>query len=231
MPSPFRLDALQTRWIARIVFVAIALSIAIVVVDVSLLSGEWTHYIQDEDGLIEMLSAVAFLLAGLAGLRATLTARTSPARVVGLLICLTGFVGFLDEISFGQRIYWFEPYEPYGIPIDAVHDLFTLAYAFLSAHFTGMQVASIGLAAAAAAVFVLLRFRRTLSSLRSEPGLTYLVCAIALIFVAATIDLEFLNVPLGHFIYSLEETFELDAGIVLLGGALVQMVELRRRVG
>jgi hypothetical protein len=86
-------------------------------------------FLFDEDRLVETLSAAMFLCAGIYATRLWWMASESPSldRLALAFIAALSLVGFLDEISFGERIIHFDVYKIVGIRIDGVHDLIEVA--------------------------------------------------------------------------------------------------------
>lgn len=85
------------------------------------LSRDLRNVFTEEDFLIENLSALFFLVGGVYG--GWCLWRCIGHRWAFLLITTLGFVGFLDEISFGQRLFGFSMPTIAGVDVDGVHDL------------------------------------------------------------------------------------------------------------
>ena len=87
-----------------------------------------------EDGLVESLSALTFLIGSLAAAVAFWGARYRGARIVGAFTSAVALIAFLSEISFGRNIIAFYK-EPviYGKAIDGAHDFFSIAHGLLVA--------------------------------------------------------------------------------------------------
>ena len=79
----------------------------------------------DEDGLIENISAFLYLISFVMGIYFFLNG--SNHRKSQILISGISLTGFLDEISFGERLFKLEMPQIYGVKIDGAHDLFFLA--------------------------------------------------------------------------------------------------------
>ena len=80
----------------------------------------------EEDRLVENLSAIIFLLVFITGL--LFHFKSEKRRKTLLLLSSLGLLGFLDELSFGQRIYGFQIPVVLSVGIDAVHDFFRLGF-------------------------------------------------------------------------------------------------------
>ncbi len=86
----------------------------------------WHELVYGEDRLIESASAVLFLAAfALAALRSA----RHPARrgTVGVLGGVA-LVGFLDEVSFGERVFLLHMPRVSGVKVDAAHDLLDILW-------------------------------------------------------------------------------------------------------
>ena len=70
-----------------------------------------------------MTFAAAFLI----GVTSIMRSQGLPTRKLHALIPVAGLIGFLDELSFGERVFGFTPPTLYGIDIDATHDLVRVA--------------------------------------------------------------------------------------------------------
>ncbi|WP_187969227.1 hypothetical protein [Aquibium microcysteis] len=82
-------------------------------------------FVFDEERLVENLSAAIFLGGGFYAARLwwTDTGSAPLDRLALAGIGVLGAIGFLDEISFGERILHYEVYEIMGIRVDGMHDL------------------------------------------------------------------------------------------------------------
>lgn len=75
----------------------------------------------EEDSLIENLSALFFLIGGICG--CLCYRRCTGHRAAFLLLITLGFLGFLDELSFGERLFGYNAPTIAGVKVDGVHDL------------------------------------------------------------------------------------------------------------
>lgn len=183
-----------------------------------------------EDGIVENLTAIIFLCSGIIGLFCfSQWPNKHPNRWIPLSIFAIGVLGFLDEISFGERIFRWKPAEFRGDPIDAIHDYLFFAYRLLIDSFTKKQLLS------AAAIIILCtgmlcfryfpKIKNTWLYIKMSPPLQFMSLAFLFIGIASVIDLEFL----GHmdFIYAFEEIFELTAGWAIFCSAFAQIIEIK----
>lgn len=86
-----------------------------------------------EDGIIESVSAVAYAIAVTLGLtaiyRGALTDRSYPDRISFIAIPIFGTICFLDEISFGARLFALTmPPLSGGGEFDGAHDIFIVLH-------------------------------------------------------------------------------------------------------
>ena len=81
----------------------------------------------EEDRLVENVTAGMFFITFLYSLLFLITNTVERYKKTLILVMLLGLVGFLDELSFGQRIFDLNVPTVLGIPLDAVHDIYTIA--------------------------------------------------------------------------------------------------------
>lgn len=166
-----------------------------------------------EDGFVETLSAITFLASFLYGI-ATFAARSAIVypKLLGLL-SLIGLVGFLDEMSFGERLFGLSMPSIGDNKLDAVHDIFTLSYQLYG------NVFLVIIFGVLITVVVLAWLHRTyinanLHRLVPSQQACMLLGVFAMLLTAAIlIDLDFLAHGFGF--YFLEELLELNAALSL----------------
>lgn len=167
-----------------------------------------------EDGIVEM-GTVLFLAAAVLGAAAA-TALRGP-RVPLVLAGLIGLAEFLDETSFGSRLFGFEPLPLYGGgQLDGFHDLLMLAFRLLQnvSHSLAWLLVVLMLALSVGLVLVAVR-----QIARNIGGATTWLSGHALLFLhvgfiglAQVIDI---SASSSHALSAMEEVFELDAAILL----------------
>jgi hypothetical protein len=81
----------------------------------------------EEDRIVENISAAIFFIIFLMSLTFLIAHKHIKYRNALILIMFLGLIGFLDEISFGQRIFDFNVPIILGFPLDAVHDFYAIA--------------------------------------------------------------------------------------------------------
>ena len=178
--------------------------------------------LEDEDGLIENLSAGAFCLAFLCG--AALLLRGVHRRFDRrwtVLVTVLGLMGFLDEVSYGERLFDLKMPMLAKIKLDAAHDLIDWVYyegPLVVARNRGLYLLGLVAAILLAAV-ALIRLRRPLRELacerRNYPLYILLLFFVGFLAGAITIDLGILD-PWSEELPIVEELFELSAGIALV---------------
>jgi hypothetical protein len=82
-----------------------------------------------EDRLVETITALFFLAAFIIGVAFLIAHRSRRYRVLQLIASSLALLGFLDEISFGARLFgWSMPEMLGGGQFDGAHDLVILTY-------------------------------------------------------------------------------------------------------
>ena len=106
--------------------------ISIVVIDtlsawfVYILFPNYRVYLLQEDGLVENLSAFFFLITFFVAF--SLAIKKKGKNRALFLISAIGLLGFLDEVSYGERLFGLSMPEIEGEPIDALHDFYEVGY-------------------------------------------------------------------------------------------------------
>ena len=178
---------------------------------------EYRGYLRHEDRLIENLTAFFYVSTFFLSLLFLLKSKEHlKERIV---ISVAGLLGFLDELSFGDRIFGFKWPYIYGVQIDAAHDFFKLGYILIKKPAllnTTYEYLLIGVCAMMA-VIVALIFLYILIGIISNSYLkqTYILALLfaSLGFVSLIIDLEIVK---NYALFTLEELLEMNAAIALL---------------
>ncbi|WP_162917441.1 hypothetical protein [Dongia deserti] len=180
-----------------------------------------------EDRAVEVATALLFLAAFVVG---AFLRRPGPRdyRILLPVAAGLGILGFLDEISFGARLFgWSMPEMTGGGEFDGAHDLFILTYR-LSSHVDPMlMVTIVGGASVIGLVFMILWCRELFGlARRIVADRTYSAMAL---FIAAIAFSALLDLDIGVLdrLGPLEEIAELNAALALL---VVSMGANRRRV-
>ncbi|PLP58115.1 hypothetical protein CYK37_18170 [Mesorhizobium loti] len=167
-----------------------------------------------EDGIVEMATAIFFALAALgAATSVTMWGLRLPLLLAGLI----GFAELMDETSFGSRLFGFQPPPLYGGgQLDGFHDL--LIVAFRLTHDLNPLLAwlLVGLLLAASVALIAFVGMQLLKGFRGDPKRlsthTLLFAHFAFIGLAQVIDI---SASSSHALSAMEEVFELDAAILL----------------
>lgn len=204
------------RWVnyVRAYVMIVAATVASVVVVFNWFTSLRGFYI-NEDWLVENLSAAFYLVAFL--LAITLAWRSRHRRWTIFGVGVIGLVGFLDEISFGER--WYDVPMPrfFGVRLDAFHDVFSFAYRVLP-QVRFHPLFFLGLLTVAAVMILVGRrlaptVREWLVGIHRHPAFTIFILAVLQIAAALVIDLHILRM---RGVFMLEEVFEMNAAIALV---------------
>lgn len=165
-----------------------------------------------EDHTFELLTAAAFL--GAFVVVAVQLLRRRQVTTLSLAAGLLGLLAFLDEMSFGERLFDFEAPRMFDTKIDSLHDFLLPLWTALA----DRDPAAMAFSAAALVVVVvvlILAVRRGV--LRQEPDWPLLAGAVAFLVPGLLFDVMFENYELPVLERSyLEEHLELSAGILTL---------------
>jgi hypothetical protein len=174
-------------------------------------------YLFSEDGLIENLSAIFFLISFFLGL--IFIFNNNIHRKALIFISAVGLLGFLDELSFGESLFGFNMPRIYGVKIDAVHDFFFLGYKVIMGLtylypiyvFLFLGVCIIGV------TIVTLKYsyelKETISNIYNKPPFILALFFTILVISALVIDLDLVY---HGTLFMVEEVFEMNAAIALL---------------
>ena len=178
---------------------------------------DYRAYLINEDSLVENLSVFFFLSTF--SLSFLFVIKSKKNRKALIILLVLGLLGFLDEISFGERLFAFNMPFIGGVKIDAVHDFFYLGWIVIKSftHSSAIFVYLLIGGGAIMAVIVAFKYRYKLIALISNGYYkqTYILALFfaSLIFGAMIIDLEIVH---NNALFALEESFEMNAAIALL---------------
>jgi hypothetical protein len=178
---------------------------------------DYVCLIMDEDSLVEYTSALIFLYAFIMAGSSFL--KSKEYRKAVIVVFVIGLLGFLDEMSYGERLFGIETSYIYDIKIDGLHDFFLVGCIMLnkSLHSHALYLCPIALVAAAALLITLYKYRliliKAIVTKYIYPPYIFLFFFIVTIFPALIIDLDLLDLDL---LYMLEELLEMDAALALL---------------
>lgn len=204
---------------AKLFVLALGLQLVACAAGFYLLQGH-RSLLTEEDQLIENLSAVLFLGSGLLGL--WLLLRSTGQRKIYLLVTALGLIGFLDELSFGERIFGFSMPSVAGVKIDGVHDLVRLPLRplrqLLLASSSATAVAVLVILVIAAVLLITAvshreRLRVWAGSIMVHPP--YLAWSIFATLIVVAILLDERIIRFRNLVF-LEELLEMNAALALL---------------
>ena len=219
----FRLASRQMRLVLFTLIGAMGAILVLVILDYFFLSSELTL---PEDGFIESLSALTFLLGSVTAAVGMWTAAHRQARIVGALICASALIACLDEVSFGQRTSTFG--------YRGASDLRSAGRwrarfpapwlrrardAVLWCHDVADGCGPCGRGGGGVVARARDRQRSRFSFGRDA---VHFLCACAFVLVGLIIDLDFAT---SNLLSAMEEMLELDTGLLLTAGAIAQIVE------
>lgn len=186
------------------------------------------HFV--EDRTIEVLSALTFLGAALLTIRAV-RPLSGLQRGGVLAVGLVCFLAFLDEMSFGQRVFGLEAPEILGVEFDAIHDVTSVIQVAV-----GSEIAlALLLLLCGVGLFAVKRLRQHQGGVRSErQGVPWVLVYFAILSVAAAQILDMYIGPLRHPVVKAsgaEELLEFSAALLLLGFMLQVIRMPTQRIG
>lgn len=178
-----------------------------------------------EDCLLENLSALLFLLSFVIGVYALIFRRKIPHRKFLISVTILSLVGFLDELSFGERIFDIKMPIIRGVKIDAVHDFLFLGYQLVgqkSIVLAIMILLPILLLAIGLILFgkKKVRLKELSYFFRNRPHITFIVIFGILLIISQTLDLHIVKWKLQYW-FVVEEVFELNAALALVFANLI----------
>ncbi len=176
-----------------------------------------------EDGLLENLSSFFFLAGFLFVLLLTVQSRKPLAIVVYVLLALGSLFFFLEEISYGVRLFDIQLPTIDGYAVDGLHDFISIIY-HASEGVNRALVAGLLAAALAAFLVPVVRYRAALARLLRQAhiraALAFLGCFLVFLAAAMALDLDLIQ---GDFLQLLEELFETNAAVALIFAAFALM--------
>jgi hypothetical protein len=181
----------------------------------------WKSFLVDEDRLLEILSALlnlsVFIYALLLGIRAA--RQRNRGWIWPAFLTLVGLWSFLEEMSYGRRIFGFGAPRTLGVEIDGLHDYVLVGKHYLEILITShprrlaVLVVILGLAALALAVRYRSRIWALLRLVFSMPTYLFFGLYVLLMVISQLLDMGFLT---PHILVLLEEIAEFDGSLALL---------------
>lgn len=184
-----------------------------------------------EDQFLENLTAILFFDGFVLGLFFLAQVKNKKYRSIFSFIPLVSLLGFLDEISFGQRLFSIKMPVIGGTRIDAIHDFNSVAKSqvsqllhVLSIKFpdiypllvSGIKMSAVVLVIAG--IFALTQKRKKIIAssqklFQKYPPFRLILFASSFGLIAQLIDLEFFE---HHFLVFIEELFEMNLALSML---------------
>lgn len=183
----------------------------------------YRDFLGGEDQLIETLTALLFLAAAIYCFVGFIKNKNAGRRTSWFLFGSLGLIGFLDELSFGERIFNLSMPSVRGVQIDAAHDFFELGFTMYRHGLDRYPVLAISLIVGALVVagLIIYRFRTAIKNfigtVLTAQSYRFLMIGCILVFVALVIDLEMIH---NTYLFLLEELFEMNAAFALLLGSI-----------
>jgi hypothetical protein len=189
-----------------------------------------------EDHFLENLTTILFFESFLISLFAVTRLQNKFRKKLYVAIPLVGLIGFLDELSFGERLFDFTPPTANGIRVDAAHDLLSVVYkywSYMPKRGNYLLFACV-LFSALLLGFVAFRYKKYLTfnylqnlfnNLSSKYAPTrFLFASVLFVSLALIIDLEIIH---HDFVFFLEELFEMNSGLSLMLASFAIQTELK----
>ncbi len=178
----------------------------------------------DEDRLLETLSALLDLGVFIyALLLITRRAYKGTSRAWLIFLALVGLWSFLEDVSYGQRIFGFDSPRVFGVPIDGMHDFVYVGKRYLDilikyqARRLLILVVVLGVVMMGLVVKYWSKILAVLGNGFRSPQYLFFIIYVLLMAPSAILDLDVFSSPLTTLI---EEVFEFDASLALLFGCI-----------
>ena len=176
-------------------------------------------YLLGEDKIIENVGAILFLCAFIYGSIYLAVYKTKRAYRILAFVTFLGLLGFLDEVSFGGRIFEFTYPRIYGVKFDGVHDLFYIAaktVKILGDTF-GYVVYFVVVISVTSVTIIVYKYKfaeikRLYRAVLNYPPYSFLAIFATFIFLALVIDLGIIK---SELLKLLEELLEMNAALAL----------------
>ncbi len=189
-------------------------------------SGIPRGYFISEDSLVENLTAGLFFCTFLFALvlLKTRSMKNKFNRKWLILLLALGLIGFLDEISFGERLLDLEMPRLGATKIDAVHDFFELGLNLTINLITHHQllVLLLLLSGLILSIIMILKFGKRFweSAIADSNYPLFIVMFIFIVLIFSALILDARLLPFSGY-QAVEELFELDAALALLASCFI----------
>jgi len=174
-----------------------------------------------EDRLVENLQALFYFLCFFPGILFVLRIKEKTFRRIYIALPFIGLFFFLEEISYGTRIFKFHTQLIYGEYFDALHDLVPIVFNYLELN-AGYLLKVLPVAFCIMTIFLAFKYRRLFPDipalLNKYQPIGFFLVAAGFIFPAQVFDLNLVKPGYSKLI---EEVFELNAALFLLSATLI----------
>lgn len=184
-----------------------------------------------EDKLMENLTSILFFNSFLLGVIFIGRLKKYSLPKIYFIIPLTGLLCFLDEISFGLRLFNSKPLTIGGEEVDGMHDLLEILYLTIRRmpKRDNYFLFAFILLTFGVVIFTCIKYRHYLqpryvrkvfnnlfkNSFSKYPSLKFLALGGGFVAMSSLIDL-YIIIPSHEFVFFLEELFEMNAALSLL---------------
>ena len=143
------------------------ISVVTAIINIAVISGcyflfpESRDFLVAEDRLAEDLEALFYILCFFPGILFILRIKEKKFRRIYIALPFIGLLGFLEEMSYGARIFKFHTALIYNEYFDALHDLVPIAYNYLEIN-AGYLLKVLPVAFCIITVLLVFKYRRLL---------------------------------------------------------------------
>lgn len=202
-------------------YILVALAIDLCVSLVYFAFPAYRSFLVDEDRLLEILSVVVDLSVVFYAILLSIRIARNKERGLAwvIFLALVGLWSFLEDMSYGQRIFGFGSPRVFGVPIDGLHDFVYVGKRYLDIliKYQARRLLILVLVLGVVAVALVVRYWSKLWALLGmtfrTPEYLFLALYVLLLIPSAILDLDVLRSPVSTL---LEEVFEFDASLALL---------------
>jgi hypothetical protein len=198
------------------IFALIAVVNIVIISSLYFLFPNLQDFLVEEDRLTEDLTALFYLMSFFLGIFFISRIKEKKYRRVYLALPFIGILFFLEELSYGERIFHYRRPLIYNEYFDALHDLLPIAVNYLQLH-APFLLFVLPVMFFVIIVVVMLKFRRYITGIpeliSSYPPSGFFLIAAGMILFAQVFDL---NLVKPDFAKLIEELFEMNGSLALL---------------
>ena len=167
-----------------------------------------------EDNLMEMATALLFLLTAVLGFSYLLRKQKANRHWSEWVVPGLATLGFLEEVSFGRLFFEKLPIVE-GVKIDAIHDYLRVIINLYHSGDHSQTFLGIALAVAVISLAIVQLYYRNLVSFIMRLPVRFCMICLSLVAVASALDLELFQ---HHYLVFMEEFLEMLAALALWFG-------------